>query len=39
MAFMTWVPTGLFMAYQAWRRTVSGIVKAPLPLFWGVAKA
>ncbi|WP_439580068.1 ABC transporter substrate-binding protein [Elioraea sp.] len=39
MAFMTWVPTGLFMAYQAWRRGVSGITKAPLPLFWGVAKA
>lgn len=38
MAFMTWVPTGLFMAYQAWRRNVSGIIKAPLPLFWGVAK-
>jgi peptide/nickel transport system substrate-binding protein len=39
MAFMTWVPTGLFMAYQAWRRTVGGIVRAPLPLFWGVTKA
>jgi peptide/nickel transport system substrate-binding protein len=39
MAFMTWVPTGLFMAHQAWRRTVSGIARAPLPLFWGVTKA
>ena len=32
-------PTGFFLAYQAWRRTVTGIQKAPLPLFWGVSKA
>jgi peptide/nickel transport system substrate-binding protein len=38
MAFMTWVPTGLFMSYQAWRRNLSGIGKGPMPLFWGVAK-
>lgn len=39
MAFMTWIPTGLFMSYQAWRRTLNGIAQAPLPLFWGVARA
>jgi len=38
MAFMTWVPTGLFMSYQAWRRGVGGIGKGPMPFFWGVSK-
>jgi peptide/nickel transport system substrate-binding protein len=38
MAFMTWVPTGLFMSYQAWRRNVGGIAKGPMPVFWGVTK-
>jgi peptide/nickel transport system substrate-binding protein len=32
-------PTGFFLQYQAWRKNVSGIVKGPLPFFWGVAKA
>jgi len=27
------------MAYQAWRKNVSGIAKGPLPFFWGVAKS
>ena len=35
---VVYVPTGMFYAPQAWRRTVTGIQKAPLPLFWGVAK-
>jgi hypothetical protein len=26
------------LSYQAWRRNVSGIVKGPLPFFWGVSK-
>jgi len=39
MAFMTWVPTGLFLSYQAWRRNVAGIGKGPMPFFWGVSKA
>ena len=31
-------PTGFFLSYQAWRRNVQGVVKAPLPLFWDVKK-
>jgi peptide/nickel transport system substrate-binding protein len=33
-----YAPTGFFLLYQAWRRNVSGIVKGPLPFFWGVSK-
>jgi peptide/nickel transport system substrate-binding protein len=33
-----YAPTGFFLEYQAWRRNVSGIVKGPLPFFWGVSK-
>jgi peptide/nickel transport system substrate-binding protein len=32
------VPTGFFLQYQAWRKNVTGIVKGPLPFFWGVGK-
>lgn len=28
-----YIPTGFFLAHQAWRSGVSGIEKAPLPLF------
>src|SRR5579883_676304 len=31
-------PTGFFLAYTAWRRTLTGIAKGPLPFFWNVAK-
>ena len=31
-------PTGFFLQYQAWRKNVAGIVKGPLPFFWGVSK-
>jgi peptide/nickel transport system substrate-binding protein len=31
-------PLGVMLRHHAWRRTVSGIVQAPLPLFWGVSK-
>jgi peptide/nickel transport system substrate-binding protein len=34
-----YAPTGFFLQYQAWRKNVSGVVQAPLPLFWGVSKA
>ena len=30
--------TGFFLGYQAWRKNVSGVVKAPFPVFWGVQK-
>jgi peptide/nickel transport system substrate-binding protein len=33
-----YAPAGFFLQYQAWRRNVSGIVKGPLPFFWGVSK-
>jgi peptide/nickel transport system substrate-binding protein len=39
MEDVIYAPLGQFMAYQAWRSNVSGVVKAPLPLFWGVSKA
>ncbi|MCR0985489.1 ABC transporter substrate-binding protein [Roseomonas populi] len=32
-------PTGFFSSYTAWRRNVSGVVKGPLPFFWGVSKS
>ena len=35
---VVFVPLGGFYQYQAWRRSVSGIVKGPLPFFWGVSK-
>jgi peptide/nickel transport system substrate-binding protein len=31
-------PLGVLMLHHAWRKSVSGIVQAPLPLFWGVSK-
>ncbi|MBK1657604.1 ABC transporter substrate-binding protein [Paracraurococcus ruber] len=34
-----YVPTGFFLTYQAWRSNVSGIVKGPFPVPWGVSKA
>jgi peptide/nickel transport system substrate-binding protein len=33
-----YAPLGFFLRYTAWRKNVSGIVQAPLPLFWGVSK-
>ena len=36
---VTYGPTGFFLMYQAWRKNLSGVVKAPFPVFWGVQKA
>ena len=36
---VVYVPTGFFLSYQAWRKTVTGVVKGPLPFFWGVSKS
>ena len=36
---VVYAPTGFFQAYQAWRRNVTGIMEAPLPIFWGVSKS
>ncbi len=35
---VVYAPTGFFLQYQAWRKNVTGIVKGPLPFFWGVSK-
>ncbi len=35
---VVYIPTGFFKGYQAWRNNVSGIVKAPFPVFWDVSK-
>jgi peptide/nickel transport system substrate-binding protein len=31
-------PLGFYLGYQAWRKNVTGIVKGPMPFFWGVSK-
>ncbi len=36
---VTYVPTGFFMLYQAWRKNISGVVRAPFPVFWNVQKS
>ena len=36
---VVYAPTGFFLAYQAWRKNVAGIVKGPIPFFWDVAKS
>ena len=36
---VTYAPTGFFLMYQAWRSNVTGVVKAPFPVFWGVQKS
>jgi peptide/nickel transport system substrate-binding protein len=36
--YVTYAPTGFFLQYQAWRKNLSGVVKAPFPVFWGVQK-
>ena len=39
MEHVTYVPTGFFLGYQAWRSNLDGIASGPLPWFWGVKKA
>jgi peptide/nickel transport system substrate-binding protein len=39
MDFVTEIPTGFFLLDQAWRDSLSGITKAPFPVFWDVKKA
>ena len=38
MEFVTYAPTGFFKQYQSWRKNLSGVVKAPFPVFWEVTK-
>jgi peptide/nickel transport system substrate-binding protein len=35
---VVYAPIGFYLPYQSWRANVSGIVKAPVPFFWGVSK-
>jgi peptide/nickel transport system substrate-binding protein len=39
MEHVTYIPTGFYFGYQAWRSNVDGIASGPLPWFWGVKKA
>jgi peptide/nickel transport system substrate-binding protein len=36
---VVYAPLGWYLRHFAWRKTVSGIAKAPVPLFWGVTKS
>jgi peptide/nickel transport system substrate-binding protein len=36
---VVYIPTGFFKGYQAWRKNLTGVVKAPFPVFWDVKKA
>ena len=36
---VVYAPIGFCLLYQSWRANVSGIVKGPMPFFWGVGKA
>lgn len=38
MEFATFLPTGFFKGYQAWRSNLQGFVRAPFPVVWGVTK-
>ena len=35
---VVYAPLGVMLQHHAWRKSVSGIVQAPMPLFWGVSK-
>ena len=39
MEHVTYIPTGFYYGFQAWRSNLSGITNGPLPWFWGVKKA
>ncbi len=36
---VVYAPTGFFLGYQSWNKRLSGVVKAPFPVFWDVKKA
>ena len=36
---VVYAPTGFFLQYQGWRKNVTGVIKAPFPVFWGVQKS
>jgi peptide/nickel transport system substrate-binding protein len=36
---VVYAPLGSFLRHFAWRKSVTGVVQGPLPLFWGVSKS
>ncbi len=36
---VVYAPLGWYMRHFAWRTNVTGIVKGPLPFFWGGSKS
>ena len=36
---VTYGPTGFFLQYTSWNKNVSGVVKSPFPVVWGVSKS
>ncbi len=38
-ADVVYCPTGFFLGYQSWNKRISGVSKAPFPVFWGVSKS
>ena len=36
---VTYIPTGFFQQYTAWRKNVTGVVKSPFPVVWDVTKS
>jgi len=39
MDSVTWLPTGFYKSFQAWRSNLEGVANGPLPWFWGVKKS
>jgi peptide/nickel transport system substrate-binding protein len=39
MEHVTYIPTGFYFGYQAWRSNIEGVSNGPLPWFWGPKKA
>ncbi|HEY5830732.1 MAG TPA: ABC transporter substrate-binding protein [Hyphomicrobiaceae bacterium] len=39
MEHVTYIPTGFYFGYQAWRTSLDGVGNGPLPWFWGPKKA
>jgi peptide/nickel transport system substrate-binding protein len=38
MEHVTYIPTGFYYGYQAWRTSLDGVGNGPLPWFWGPKK-
>ena len=38
MDHVLYAPLGWYVRHYAWRKNVTGVVKAPFPVFWDVSK-